>query len=42
MADPSILAGKWTCRSVNNNPTVVDGDPDKARASFFAEARVHV
>ena len=36
--DASVLAGKWTYRSFNNDPTLVDGDPNKALALFFAEA----
>jgi hypothetical protein len=34
----SDLAGTWTYRSFRNDPTPVDGDPDKALALFFAEA----
>jgi hypothetical protein len=36
--DVSVLAGKWTYRSFNNDPALVDGDPNKALALFFAEA----
>jgi hypothetical protein len=34
----SDLAGKWTYRSFRNDPTPVDGDPNKALGLFFAEA----
>jgi hypothetical protein len=34
----SDLAGKWTYRSFRNDPTPVDGDPQKALGLFFAEA----
>jgi len=37
-APTDLLAGKWTYRSFNNDPTSVDGDPNKALALFFAEA----
>jgi hypothetical protein len=32
------LAGSWTYRSFRNDPTPVDGDPQKALGLFFAEA----
>lgn len=38
MSDPSILSGKWTYRSFNDDPALVNGDPNKALALFFAEA----
>ncbi|QIO54593.1 hypothetical protein HA461_25740 (plasmid) [Rhizobium leguminosarum bv. trifolii] len=34
----SNLIGSWTYRSFINNPSPVDGDPDKAIRLFFAEA----
>lgn len=34
----SDLNGTWTYRSFRNDPTPVDGDPQKALALFFAEA----
>src|SRR5262249_3669540 len=38
VTDASVLTGTWTYRSFNNDPTLVDGDPNKALALFFAEA----
>jgi hypothetical protein len=32
------FAGSWTYRSFRNDPTPVDGDPQKALGLFFAEA----
>jgi len=34
----SDLSGTWTYRSFRNDPTPVDGDPQKAIGLFFAEA----
>jgi hypothetical protein len=34
----SDLIGSWTYRSFRNDPTPVDGDPQKALRLFFAEA----
>jgi hypothetical protein len=34
----SDLAGVWTYRSFRNDPTPVNGDPQKAIGLFFAEA----
>ena len=38
MASSSLLVGSWTYRSFRNDPTPVDGDPQKALGLFFAEA----
>ncbi|MEY9699475.1 hypothetical protein ABIE71_002218 [Bradyrhizobium diazoefficiens] len=38
MASSSLLVGSWTYRSFHNDPTPVDGDPQKALGLFFAEA----
>ncbi len=35
--DTSLLTGKWTYRSYRNDPSLVDGDANKALQSIFGE-----